>query len=129
MKSKILLIIAALGCVMLFSNTSDAQEKIGKTFELNQPEDGYTVSLQKYQAAIENGDFNCFRFKTQRRTIIFDTGVILILYSATEILQGGDIPGSNCFLDDNTELKPMTFQLHESGIVTVTVSAETKTSK
>ena len=129
MKSNLLLIIATFCCVILFSNDASSQEKMGSTFELNQPEGAYAVSLTKYQAAIESGDFNCFRFKTKRRTIVFESGVILTLYSAAEILKDGALPPNNCFLDDNPELKPMTFQLHESGIVTVTVSTESKTSK
>lgn len=131
MKSKLLLIITSFCCLILFSNESSAQEKLGVTFDLTDVSDSRIIDMAAHQSAIEKGDFNCFRFKTKRRTIFFESGAILTLYSATEILQGGNLPANNCFLEDDTEIKPMTFQIHESGIVVVIVSTESnfKSSK
>ncbi|MFZ5554485.1 MAG: hypothetical protein ACOZCO_15300 [Bacteroidota bacterium] len=127
MKSKSLLILTVI-VAMFVASSAGAQEKMGKTFTLSKG-DAMSVSLEKYQAAIESGDFNCYRFKNKRRTIVFDTGVVLELYSASEILQGGTLPANNCFMEDSYIPKASTFSLHESGIVIEIITPDTKSTQ
>lgn len=75
-------------CVFLiFSATLNAQEKQGETYIIK--DNGNVKNVQPYMDALNNADMKHHRLKDKRYIIIFDTGVTVELFSATELIANG----------------------------------------
>lgn len=72
---------------LIFSITLNAQEKQGETYLIK--DNGSVKNVQSYIDAFNNANMKYHRLKTKRYTIIFDTGVTVELFSATELIANG----------------------------------------
>ena len=70
-----------------FNITLKAQEQQGKTYVIT--DNGSVKNVQPYIDALNNADMKYHRLKNKRYTIIFDTGVTVQLFSATELIAIG----------------------------------------
>ena len=84
MKINFLLKIFSICAFFIFSITLKAQEQQGKTYLIT--DNGSVKNVQPYIDALNSADMKYHRLKNKRYTIIFDTGVTVQLFSATELI-------------------------------------------
>ncbi len=72
-----------LAAGMLLNFSMNAQEKQGQTYVIT--DKGSVSDVQPYIDALNNSDMKYHRLKNTRNTIVFNTGVTVQLFSATEI--------------------------------------------
>lgn len=82
-----LLKIIGICIFFTFNITLKAQEKKGETYIIT--DNGSVKNVQPYIDALNNADMKYHRLKNKRYTIIFDTGVTVQLFSATELITIG----------------------------------------
>lgn len=83
MKSNTLLKSILLFVGITLCATINAQENQDKTYAII--DNGTVTNVQPYIDALNNSDMKYHRLKNTRNTIIFNTGVKVELFSATEI--------------------------------------------
>ena len=83
MKSNNLLKSILLFVGITFCTIISAQEIQGKTYAITS--NGTVTNVQPYIDAMNNSDMKYQRLKNTRNTIVFNTGVKVELFSATEI--------------------------------------------
>lgn len=94
-----LYLFMVIGWMIFLPTTSQANEKNNETFVLKNIPAG--TDITPYILAIENSQFECYRYKTDRRIFQFENGIILELFSAEEIKNNSGF-SSNCYLEDKT---------------------------
>lgn len=87
MKPNILLRTVLLFAGIIFSITIRAQEMQGQTYVII--DNGSVSNVQLYIDALNNSDMKYHRLKNIRNTIVFNTGVTVQLFSATEMNTAG----------------------------------------
>jgi hypothetical protein len=83
MNSKILFKALLIVFGITLSIAVNAQETQGQTYTITS--NGTVGDIQPYIDALSNSDMKYHRLKNTRNTIVFETGVSVELYSATEI--------------------------------------------
>jgi hypothetical protein len=90
MTPKKLFKVCLLTFVLLFSMKIKAQEmKEVKDQTYVITDNGSVSNIQPYIDALNNSDMRYHRLKNVRNTIVFDTGVTVQLFSATEMIAEG----------------------------------------
>lgn len=90
------------------------------------------ISAGNYQmpvltAALDNAKLDAYRFKTLRRTLLFDQNAQVELLSSTEMAQNGCPVNSLQAMPDNTPIDPTrTFSVHTNGILVETAVSRAK---
>lgn len=79
--------IFGISLLLIFSVTLKAQEKQGETYAIL--DNGSVKNVQPYIDALNNANMKNHRLKDKRYTIIFETGVAVQLFSATECKTNG----------------------------------------
>jgi hypothetical protein len=82
MKSSIVKMTFLFIGILFYSNIK-AQEKQGETYTITNK--GTVIDVQPYIDALNKSDMKYHRLKNKRNTIVFNTGVTVELFSATEI--------------------------------------------
>ena len=83
MKSNSIIKVSLLLVVMLLSFKIKAQEIKGQTYIIT--DNGSVSDVQPYIDALNKSDMRYHRLRNTRNTIVFNTGVTVQLFSATEI--------------------------------------------
>lgn len=97
-------------------STLKAQEKNNNTFIVKG--NNTTADLNAYVKAMEKADFKCYHLSKTRRTLKFDTGVTVELFSIAEMLANHININSPCQIDENKlNQKAPVYQLTESGFI------------
>jgi hypothetical protein len=93
-----------------------AQEKNNSTFIVKG--NNTSTDLNAYIKAMEKADFKCYHLSKTRRTLKFDTGVTVELFSIAEMLANHTNVNSPCQIDESKlNQKAPVYQLTESGFI------------
>jgi hypothetical protein len=93
-----------------------AQEKNNITFRIK--EKANITDLNQYITAMEKANFSCYYYKNKRRELKFDSGLIIELFSATEIEKQGITINYSCLPDENKNIEnPPQYSLSKGYII------------
>lgn len=87
MKSTILFRAVLIVCTLFVGNALQAQEVQGQTYTITS--NGTVADVQPYINALNNSDMKYHRLKNSRNSIVFESGVTVQLFSATEMNTAG----------------------------------------
>lgn len=86
---------------ILFTFIVDSQEKLTETCQIvSNPEN---VNLENYIVALNTSNFECFRFETKSRMLVFKSGVVVELFSYKQVTDAGFPQINNCYLLDSVK--------------------------
>ncbi|MBI1838481.1 MAG: hypothetical protein HYR91_14555 [Flavobacteriia bacterium] len=94
MKKTIITTLIFLSFFNLYS-----QEVKNQTYSILEIPFGIDAAL--YEIALSNSDFECFRFESKDRVLIFDSGLKITLFSRNKVIQNGVAQNKNCFINDD----------------------------
>ncbi len=92
-----------------------SQEVNNQTYSIIEKPSEIDVSL--YENALFNSDFECFRFETKDRVLMFDSGVTISLFSRNKVVQNGISQNKQCFIADDFIPNEYLLQLFNDKIV------------
>jgi hypothetical protein len=110
-KSKISLSLVFVLSILFFLPTFSAfsQEKLDETFKIISNPSG--ENLDNYIIALNTSNFECFRFESKSRILVFKTGIIVEFFSYNHLIENGLPQVNNCFISDNTIVNEYELQL------------------
>jgi hypothetical protein len=115
MRPRLSFLIFLTAFFLFFNKTGNAQEKNNSTFVVLA---GTQTDVKPYTTAVEAADFRCYHLKDHRRNLRFDNGVIVELFSITEMLGKGINFNSNCIPDESKlQGKAPLYHLTETGMI------------
>jgi hypothetical protein len=102
--------------LLFLACTSVAQEKKDITYQITA--NPSNIDLTPYYSALDQADFQCFRFKTKKRELTFKSGVTLELYSIVEVVAQNISQSKSCYLADDDQ--PLKYELDlNEGVVSM----------
>ncbi|OFY83624.1 MAG: hypothetical protein A3F72_05520 [Bacteroidetes bacterium RIFCSPLOWO2_12_FULL_35_15] len=102
--------------LFLSSREAFAQEKNNATFSVISK--SKITNVEPYVKAVEAANFSCYHLRKTRRKITFDTGVVIELFSITEMMGKGVKFNASCIADESKlEKNPPIYNLSETGII------------
>lgn len=102
--------VSILSLFLFFLSFSTfSQEKLDETFKIvSNPSN---ENLDNYIIALNSSNFECFRFETKSRILVFKTGVSVEFFSYKQLTENGLPQINNCFIADNVTVKDYELQL------------------
>jgi|GEM_PF-3824974 len=101
--------------ILLFSFASFGQEKLDDTYKIIA--NPTNENLDSYISAMNNSNFECFRFETTNRILVFKSGVTVELLSYKQVTESGNPQVNNCFISDTEIVKTYELELIGNKIV------------
>ena len=93
--------------ILTFSMFS--QEKIDETFKIiSNPAN---ENLDNYLIALNTSNFECFRFETKSRILVFKSGVTVEFFSYKQVTESGHPQVNNCYISDSVIVKEYELEL------------------
>lgn len=87
-----------------------------------------SYTLQQIEAAFSSASLDSYRMKTQRRSMVFDNGAEVELWSAAEMAAQGCAVDADLVMEDHVVIDPgRYFSLHPSGVIVEVVRARSLT--
>lgn len=118
MKSEIFCIKFSLCFFLLLSFTFSFSQQINSSVSFQIVSTGNVADIQAYKDALHKADWKCHRCMNARRTLTFDSGVVVELLSASELSAQGISVDVSCLADEKnlSSVQPV-YRLSESGII------------
>ena len=118
MKADIFLIRIIIFASSFFFSTSIFSQEASSSVFFQITNNGSVGDIQPYKDAIAKANWNCYRLMTKRRTLNFDSGVIVELFSVDELSAKGNKVDTSCLTDEkNISSEQPLYHLSESGII------------